>query len=178
VAGKQLSPEIEARIQQLWPRFPEGKAAQSLCLPALSMAQEQFGHVDDEVVDLVAKRLGLTAAHVAGVATFYFMIHKTRPGRFHLQLCTNIGCMLEGAYDVAAHCKKRLSVDNRGTTADGNVTFTEVECLAACGFGPVAQIAERAKPDIPFYFENLTAERLDLILDALAAGRVPTELGH
>jgi NADH-quinone oxidoreductase subunit E len=177
VSGKQLSPEIEARIVQLWTRFPEGRAGKALCLPVLYLAQEQFGHVDAEVCDAVAARLGLTAAHVTGVATFYFMINKTRPGRFHLQLCTNIGCQLVGAYELFDECKRRLGVENKGTTADDSITLTEVECLAACGFGPVAQIAERGKPDIPLYFENLDSKKMNEILDALAAGRVPTELG-
>jgi NADH-quinone oxidoreductase subunit E len=178
VPGKELSTQIEARIQQLWPRFPEGRAGKALCLPVLFLAQEQFGHIDAEVVDIVAKRLGLVPAHVTGVATFYFMLNKTRPGRFHLQICTNIGCQLTGAYDVFDRCKARLGIDNKGTTADGNITLTEVECLAACGYGPVAQIAERERPEIPLYFENLDAKRIDAILDALAEGRVPTELGH
>jgi NADH-quinone oxidoreductase subunit E len=86
--------------------------------------------------------------------------------------------MLEGAYDVFDHCKRRLGVQNRGTTKDDNVTLSEVECLAACGFGPVAQIAERGKPEIPLYFENLDVAKADAILDALAEGKVPTELGR
>jgi len=178
VPGQELSPQIEARIQQLWSRFPEGRAGKALCLPVLFLAQEQFGHVDAEVVDIVAKRLGLVPAHVTGVATFYFMLNQTRPGRFHLQICTNIGCQLVGAYDVFDRCKQRLGISNKGTTADGNITLTEVECLAACGYGPVAQIAERERPEIPLYFENLDNKRIDAILDALAEGRVPTELGN
>ncbi len=178
MAAKQLSNEIEARIRQLWPRFPEGKAGRALCLPVLYMAQEQFGHVDAEVIDLIAARLELTPAHVTGVSTFYFMINKDRPGRYHLQVCTNIGCQLMGAYDVFDRCKARLGVSNRQTSRDDNVTLTEVECLAACGFGPVAQIAERGKPEIPLYFENLDLKKIDAILDALAEGRVPTELGN
>jgi NADH-quinone oxidoreductase subunit E len=177
VTTKQLSPEIEARIQELWPRFPPQNAARALCIPVLYLAQQQFGIVDDEVVDLVAERLGLPAAHVKGTATFYTMLNKEPVGRYHLQVCTNIGCQITGAYDVFERCKRRLGVGNHGTTEDGNVTLSEVECLAACGFGPVAQIAERAKPDIPLYFENLDDERIDAILDALAEGRVPTDLG-
>ncbi len=174
---KQLSPEIEARIQELWPRFPADNVAKALCIPVLYLAQQQFGLVDDEVIDLVAKRLGLPAAHVKGTATFYTMFNKKPVGRFHLQICTNIGCQLLDGYKVFDHCKARLGVDNHGTTEDGNVTLSEVECLAACGYGPVAQIAERASKDIPLYFENLDIERIDKILDALAEGRVPTELG-
>jgi NADH-quinone oxidoreductase subunit E len=151
VTTKQLSPEIEARIQELWPRFPPQNA--------------------------VAARLGLPAAHVKGTATFYTMFNKQPVGRFHLQLCTNIACQITGAYEVFDRCKKRLGVANRGTTEDGSITLTEVECLAACGYGPVAQIAERGKPDIPLYFENLDLARIEQILDALADGRVPTELG-
>jgi NADH:ubiquinone oxidoreductase subunit E len=177
VTTKQLSPEIEARIQELWPRFPAQNVAKALCIPVLYMAQQQFGLVDDEVVDLVAARLGLPAAHVKGTATFYTMFNKQPVGRFHLQLCTNIACQITGAYDLFDRCKQRLGVDNHGTTTDGSVTLTEVECLAACGFGPVAQLAERGKPDIPLYFENLDLPRIEQLLDALAAGRVPTELG-
>lgn len=178
VTQKQLSPEIEARIQKLWPRFPPDAVAKALTLPVLYMAQEQFGGVDQEVYALVAKRLGLPTSHVKGVATFYTMLNKRPVGRFHLQVCTNIGCMLEGAYEVFDHCKRRLGVENHGTTSDGNITLSEVECLAACGFGPVAQIAERAGPEIPLYFEDLDLEKIDQMLDALDAGRVPLELGR
>lgn len=179
MTDKQLSPEIEARIQTLWPRFPEGAAGKALTLPVLYLAQEQFGMIDQEVVDLVAVRLEVPASHVKGVATFYTMLNKKPVGRFHLQICTNIGCMLEGAYEVFDHCKRRLGIhQNHGTSADGNVTLSEVECLAACGYGPVAQIAERQKPEIPLYFENLTREKIDQILDALERGEVPETLGH
>ncbi len=176
--AKQISTEIESWIEQQWPRFPPGAAGKALTLSVLYKMQEHYGHVDDEVYDAVAERLGVPASHVKGVATFYTMLNKQPVGRFHLQVCTNIGCMLEGAYEVFDHCKRRLGVTNRGTTADDNVTLSEVECLAACGFGPVAQIAERAKPEIPLYFENLDISKIDKILDALAEGKVPTELGR
>ena len=178
VTDKQLSDEIEARIQQLWPRFPEDAAAKALCIPVLYLAQQQFGHVDDEVIDLVAKRLGLPAAHVKGTATFYTMINTKPVGRFHLQVCTNIACQITGAYEVFDKCKRRLGVTNHGTTDDDQITLSEVECLAACGYGPVAQIAERGKPDIPLYFENLDLAKIEQILDALEKGEVPVHLGH
>lgn len=179
VTAKQLSPEIEARIEKLWPRFPSEHAGRALTLPVLYMAQEQFGKIDPEVVDLVADRLGVPASHVKGVATFYTMLNKREVGRYHLQICTNIGCMLEGAYAVFEHCKRRLGVrKTHETSEDGNVTLSEVECLAACGYGPVAQIAEKNKPEIPLYFENLDVERIDQILDALEKGEVPTGLGR
>ncbi len=178
MTAKQLTPEIEAWIEQRWSRFPEGAAGKALTLGVLYQAQEVFGHVDTEVIDAVAHRLGLTAAHVRGVATFYTMINERDVGRYHLQVCTNIGCMLVGAYEVFEHCKARLGVENRGTSADGNVTLSEVECLAACGFGPVAQIAQRGGPEIPLYFEQLDTPKIDAILDALEAGDVPTELGR
>ncbi len=175
---KKLSEAIEQRIAELWPRFPQGAAGRALTLPVLYMAQEQFGFVDDDVIASIAARLDVPPAHIKGVATFYFMINDQPVGRYHLQVCTNIGCMLEGGYEVFEHCKKRLGVDNRGTTADGLVTLTEVECLAACGYGPVAQIAERQKPEIPLYFESLDIPKVDKLLDALAQGRVPEELGR
>ena len=128
-------------------------------------------------MEAVAKRLGVAPAHVLGVATFYTMLNTKPVGRYHLQICTNIGCQLEGAYKVFDHCKKRLKINNRETTADGNITLTEVECLAACGYGPVAQIAERGQPDIPLYFEKLDVDGVDRIIDALERGEVPKELG-
>ena len=176
--AKQLSPQIEAWIEQRWSRFPPDAAGKALTLGVLYLAQEQFGQVDAEVYDAVAERLKVPASHVKGVATFYTMLNKKPVGRYHLQVCTNIGCMLEGAYEVFDHCKRRLGVQNHGTTEDDNVTLSEVECLAACGYGPVAQIAERGKPEIPLYFENLDIETADKILDALAEGKIPTELGR
>lgn len=176
--AKQLTPEIEAWIEQRWSRFPEGAAGKALTLGVLYKAQETFGFVDTEVIDAVAERLGVTPAHVCGVATFYTMINDAEVGRYHLQVCTNIGCMLEGAEKVFEHCKARLGVGNHETSADGNVTLSEVECLAACGYGPVAQIAERGKPEIPLYFEHLDEAKVDAILDALERGTVPTELGR
>lgn len=178
MTAKQLTPEIEAWIEQRWSRFPEGAAGKALTLGVLYQAQETFGHVDTEVIDVVAERLGVTPAHVRGVATFYTMINARDVGRYHLQVCTNIGCMLDGAYEMFDRCKARLGVQNKGTTPDGNVTLSEVECLAACGYGPVAQIAERGKPEIPLYFEHLDEKKIDAILDALEAGNVPTELGR
>lgn len=177
MTAKQFSPESEARIRELWTRFPEENAGKALTLPALWMAHNEFGHVDEEVIDLIADRLRVTAAHVKGVATFYTMYNKRKVGKYHLQVCTNIGCMLEGGYEVFNHCKKRLGVDHKGTTSDGQITLSEVECLAACGFGPVAQIDEYKAPDVPLYFENLTIEKVDKIIDALEQGRIPAELG-
>lgn len=178
MTAKQLSPDIDTWINDRWSRFPSDAAGKALTLPVLYMAQEQFGLVDTEVIDAVASRLGVTPAHVRGVATFYTMINKKPVGKYHLQICTNIGCMLEGAYEVFEHCKHRLGVAKGGTTEDDSVTLSEVECLAACGYGPVAQIAERSKPEIPLYFEDLDQAKIDQILDALAQGRVPTELGR
>jgi NADH-quinone oxidoreductase subunit E len=178
-----LSPRIEERIQKLWPRFPPAHAGKALTLPVLSMVHQERGKIDPGVIDAVAQRLGVTAAHVKGVATFYTMLDLSRDGkevgRYHLQICTNIGCMLEGAYEVFEHCKRRLGISkSRGTSDDGRITLTEVECLAACGYGPVAQIAEKEKPEIPLYFEELDVERVDEIIDALQKGEVPEALGR
>lgn len=178
MTSKQLSPEIEARIKELRPRFPTEHANKAMCIPVLTMAQEQFGLVDEEVCNVVAAALELPASHVLGVATFYTMYNKKPVGRFHLQVCTNIGCQILGGYEVFNHCKRRLGVGNHGTTDDDNITLSEVECIAACGYGPAAQIAERCKPDIPLYFEELSVDKADALIDALEQGRVPTEMGR
>jgi len=126
-------------IATLRQRYPTNQAA---LIPALFVAQRQFGHLDPASLELVAQTLGLPASKVIATATFYTMFNKEPVGRFHVQVCKNISCYLRGSDDVTRAFEDELDVDCGATTADGQFTLTEVECLAACGRAPVVQVNE------------------------------------
>ena len=129
--------ENKARVDKIKSRYPNNMAA---CLPLLYVAQDQFGYLPKEALDLVADTLELAYSHVYGVATFYTMYNKKEVGRFHVQACTNVSCMLCGAYDVMTSLEKKLGIKRGQTTKDGLFTLTEVECLAFCGTAPAVQV--------------------------------------
>ncbi len=157
---------ILKRIAEIQTQYPDAQAA---CLPALHVAQDHVSYVTDDVLDLVADTLTLPPAFVQGVATFYTMYRKRRVGRYHLQLCTNVSCMLEGAEDLLAGLESHLGIGAGETTPDGMFTLDAVECLAACGTGPVLQINDR-------YHESMTLEKAVKLLDALKSGRDSSDL--
>ena len=137
----------QARFEKIRGRYPTARAA---LLPALNLAQEVRGHVSPETMDEVAALLGLSSAYVRGVATFYTMYNKRPVGRFLIQVCTNISCNLCGADEVLAAFLGHTGTELGDTSADGNFTVVEAECLAACGFPTCVQINER-------YFEDVSA---------------------
>jgi NADH-quinone oxidoreductase subunit E len=114
------------------------------------------------VMRAVADRLGLAPAFVEGVASFYTMYQRRPPGRYLLQVCTTLSCQLCGTSGLVEHLKKKLGIGFGETTADGNFTLVDVQCLGACGEAPVLQINDD-------YHTDLTVESLDAILDRLAA---------
>jgi NADH-quinone oxidoreductase E subunit len=128
-----FSPEAKQKIDAIKGRYPHRQAA---CLPVLHLAQDEFGWISDEAVDAVAEVLDLPAAHVWGVATFYTMYHRHPTGKHTLMVCTNVSCMLRGGYDVLAALEGKLGVKAGGTSADGEFTLIEEECLAACANAP------------------------------------------
>jgi NADH-quinone oxidoreductase subunit E len=132
-----FSKEKQARIDKILSRYPNKMAA---CLPLLHLAQEEFGWLSDEAMKLVAARLELPYSHVYGVATFYTMYNKEKVGTYHLQVCTNVSCMICGAHDVLGRLEKKLGIKAGATTPDGLFTLTEVECLAYCGTAPAVQV--------------------------------------
>lgn len=148
---------IEKRIGEIRQHYPDAQAA---CLPALHVAQEHLNYVTDDVLDLVAETLTLPGAFVQGVATFYTMYNKRQVGKYHLQLCTNVSCMLEGAEELLLGLEKHLGIKAGETTSDGTFTLDEVECLAACGTGPVLQINDR-------YHEAMDLDKAIQLLDEL-----------
>jgi NADH-quinone oxidoreductase subunit E len=148
---------IQKRIGEIRQQYPEAQAA---CLPALHVAQQHLNYVSDDVLDLVADTLTLPSAFVQGVATFYTMYNTRTVGRYHLQLCTNVSCMLEGAEELLMGLEKHLGIKAGETTSDGVFTLDEVECLAACGTGPVLQINDK-------YHETMDLEKAIALLDDL-----------
>jgi len=154
-----FSSESQDRIKKILGRYPNKMAA---CLPLLYVAQEEFGHVSPEAMDLVAATLELPPTHVYGVATFYTMYNKKKVGRYHVQACTNVSCMLCGGYDVLGRLKKKLGIQPGETTRDGLFTLTEVECLACCGTAPAVQINDEIH-------ELVSPDKVDDLIDELKA---------
>ena len=154
-----FSSESRQQIEKILGRYPNKMAA---CLPALYVAQKEFGHVSREAMDLVAAELELPPSHVYGVATFYTMYNKKPVGRYHVQACTNVSCMLCGAYDVLGRLERKLGIKAGETTKDGLFTLTEVECLAYCGTAPAVQIND----DI---HELISPDKVDALIDQLKA---------
>ena len=147
----------KARFEKIRSRYPTAMAA---LLPTLNLAQEIRGHVSPETMDEVAVLLGLSSAYVRGVATFYTMYNKRPVGRFLIQVCTNISCNLCGADEVLAAFLDETATELGDTSADGNFTVVEAECLAACGFPTCVQINER-------YFEDVSVDDVPQILKRL-----------
>jgi len=140
---------------------------QGAVMRVLWMAQEKFGYLPPEVIQLVADTLELPYAHVYGVATFYTQYYKEPVGKYVLDVCTCFACQVVGGYDMLHHLCERLNVEEGGTSEDGLVTLRQAECLGACGSGPMLQVANGP------YVYNLTPERLDALLEGLKKGELP-----
>ncbi len=152
-------------------KYPEGRQ-RSAVMPLLDLAQRQVGAETDTqgwlplpVIEYVAKYLDMPVIRVLEVASFYFMYNLKPVGKFHVQVCGTTPCMLRGSDDIIAACKKR-GMEKGHVSADGLWTLTEVECMGNCATAPMVQINDDN-------YEDLTPERLDAVLDALAAGQTP-----
>ena len=145
-------------LEVLTKRYPTKKA---LLLPVLWMAQEQFGWISPDTMKYVARLLDLPVSHVYGVVSFYTMFNAKPVGKYHLQVCTNVSCMLRGAEGIADHVCRRLNLKPGETTFDQKFTLTEVECLGSCGTAPMMQVNDE-------YHENLSVEKVDELLGKLS----------
>ena len=161
-ARKALSPEAEAEIQALAGRYPDRLAA---TLAALYAAQRDFGFVSLAAMREVARVLQVPEGHVFGVATFYTMFQKRPVGRYHVQVCTNLSCALNGAARILEKVAEKTGVQpGEGPSEDGLWSVEEVECLASCGSGPCLQVNH----DV--YDEYVDEARLESILEACRRG--------
>jgi NADH-quinone oxidoreductase subunit E len=127
-------------------------------VPTLLYAQDEVGALTDEVIAELAQRLELTELEVCNVISYYSMLTTKPRGKYNVQVCTNIACMLRGGEELLEHCKKKLGVGHKGTTQDGLFALEEVECIGACSWAPAIQV------NYDFH-ENLTEAKLDQILD-------------
>ena len=154
-----LTEESKTKIDALLPRYPTKKAA---LLPSLYIAQAQNdGWLPREAIKDVAEYLGLAPAFVEGVATFYTMYNKAPVGKHHVEICHNIVCMVRGSDALIDHVGKKLGIGTGETTPDRKFTLNAAECLGACANAPCMMVADK-------YYEDLTPEKVDKILDELA----------
>jgi NADH-quinone oxidoreductase subunit E len=151
----KFSEEFETRFAEMVPHYPTKRSA---LVPTLLYAQDEVGFLSDEVITEIASRLDLTELEVRNVISYYSMLTVEPRGKFVVQVCTNISCMVRGAEEILRHCARKLGIDHKQTTADGLFTLEEVECIGACSWAPAAQV------NYDFH-ENLTTEKIDSILD-------------
>jgi len=152
---------MEARVADVLGRYPTTRAA---LLPVLWLCQERYGWISPGVIRAVADRLGESPAFVEGVVTFYTMYNTAPPARYVLQVCTTLSCAFCGGRELVDHLKGRLGISFGERTEDGTFQLVGVQCLGACGSAPVIQINDD-------YYENLTTEKLDAVLDGLQGRR-------
>ena len=171
--GWSFTPEWDAKAKEAIARYPEGRQ-RSAVMALLDYAQRQIGEetgtqgwLPIPVMEYVAAYLEMPIIRVVEVASFYTMYNLVPVGRFHVQVCGTTPCMLRGSDDLLDACYKR-GMKKGHTTEDGLWTLTEVECMGNCATAPMVQINDGN-------YEDLTAERLDVILDALASGETPKE---
>jgi NADH-quinone oxidoreductase E subunit len=158
-----FSAENEKRFQELLPKYPSKRA---VVLPALWLAQEQEGHLTVESMEYVAKRLEQPAVTVFAVVEFYSMFKTEAMGKHHIQICRTLTCDMLGCENLQAAIHKKLGIGPGEKTADGKFSLEMVECLGSCGTAPVMRMDNR-------YWENLSVEKLERIIDACQAGRDP-----
>ena len=163
-----ITAQTKEQINHWLTKYPP-EQKRSAILPALHLVQEQNGgHLTEPLLNAVAEYLELPRVAVYEIATFYSMFHLKPMGKYTISVCSNISCMLCGAEDILKHLEDRLGIKTSETTADGKYTLLrEGECLAACGNAPMLQINHER------YYENLTIEKVDKIIDALDKGEIP-----
>jgi len=156
-----LSAHVLDEIRQLPGKYPQPRSA---VMPALDLAQEELGYLTPEAMSEVADALELDPGYVEGVATFYSLFHLEPIGKHRFYVCTNLSCMIRGAYGIVEHVKKSIGVQSAGqVSADGLFSFEEVECLGACEYAPMMRFDRR-------YHYDLTPEKIDgLIAERKAA---------
>jgi NADH-quinone oxidoreductase subunit E len=150
-----VSEQLGAFFDQKMKDYPTRR---SFLVPMLLYTQDELGYLSEEAIAYIAKKVDLSELEVRNVISYYSML-TTRPrGKYHVQVCTNISCMLRGAYDVWEHCQQRLGVGNKQTTPDGLFSLEEVECIGACSWAPAMQVNYT-------FHENLTEDKVDRLLD-------------
>ncbi len=152
-------------ISELQKRYPSPAA---YLLPVLWRLQDKRGWLDDEAMEEAAAVCQVPKSHVRGVVSFYTMFFEKPMGKFHVQVCTNVSCMLCGGEELLADMKQRLGVQNMERTPDGMFSIEEVECMGACGGAPMMAINET-------FFEKISTQEANEVIDQVVAnGNIPT----
>jgi NADH-quinone oxidoreductase E subunit len=152
-----LNEENKNKVEELQKRYP---TSQALVLPVLWMVQEQEGYISEESMKYVAALLQIPFSHILGVVSFYTMLQKKRIGKYHIEVCTNVSCMLRGSGKILEHIEQRLGISLGETSPDKKWTLSEAECMGSCGTAPMLAIGDE-------YYENLTLEKIDKLIDTL-----------
>jgi NADH-quinone oxidoreductase subunit E len=163
-----FSPEMEARFEQFLNKYPPERR-RSAMIPMLIYAQDEVGSITDELVAEVARRVGVTPLQVNEVVGFYSMLHRKPMGKYHVQICTNISCLLVGGVELWERACHKLGIGHKEVTANGLVSIEEVECMGACSWAPAVEV------NYDFY-HDVTPEQLDKLIDGLMAGKTPDEI--
>lgn len=161
VANTIFSPGLAARLDRLVTLYPVKRSA---LIPMLLYAQDEIGYVSEAAIQEIAQRLDLFDLDVRSVLSYYSMLRTKPAGRYNVQVCTNISCMLRGGYDILEHCSRKLGIGHKQVTPDGTFSLEEVECIGACCWAPAMQV------NYDFH-DELTPEKVDAILADYASGR-------
>jgi len=154
-----FSPQLEERFAKMLQSYPEGKK-RSAVVPMLIYAQDEIGAVTPELIEEVAKRCEVSSLQVDEVVGYYSMLHRKPQGKFHVQVCTSISCMLVGGTELYDQACKKLGVGHKQTTADGLFSLEEVECMGACSWAPAVEV------NYDFH-HNVSPEKFDALIDGL-----------
>ena len=161
IAQSIFPPEAAARFDKLATIYPVKRSA---LVPMLLYAQDEIGYVSEAAIQEIAKRLDLFDLDVRNVLSYYSMLRTKPAGKYNVQVCTNISCMLRGGYEILDHCKAKLGIGHKEVTKDGLFSLEEVECIGACCWAPAMQV------NYDFH-DDLTTVKVDEILATYAAGR-------
>lgn len=154
-----FSPELEAKFAKMIENYPPGRQKGAL-IPMLLFAQDEVGSMTPELLDEVSRRLKVKRVEIEEVIGYYTMLTREPRGKQHIQICTNVSCMLTGGEELYEHACKKLGIGNQQKTADGQFSLEEVECLGACSWAPAMLV------NYDFHF-NVTPEKLDGLIESL-----------
>src|ERR1035437_10748382 len=150
----KFSDQLEARFADMLTHYP---IKRSVLVPFLLYVQDELGYLTDEAIQEIGGRLEITPLEVRNVISYYSMLRTKPAGKYNVQVCTNISCLLRGGEEILDHCKKKLGIENKQTTADGQFSLAEVECIGDCCSAPAMQVNYE-------FHDELTPAKVDEIL--------------
>ena len=159
-----FSPQLEQRLDKLLRSYPVGRERSAL-IPMLIFCQDEVGSISEELMQECANRVGITRLQVDEVVGYYSMLHKKSMGKYHVQVCTNISCLLRGGQELYEHVSKKLGIGHKEVAKDAIFSLEAVECMGACSWAPAVQI------NYDFH-HNVSPDMLDRLLDGIRSARV------